>query len=76
MYKFNEHWQEGLKSLFNLNLVGLDSDNEIINIIKTLEGLKKEVIDMMLFDKKSEQFFKIFMIKIDESSSELVTKML
>lgn len=25
--KFNEHWSEGLKSLFNLNLVGLDSNH-------------------------------------------------
>lgn len=24
--KFNEHWSEGIKSLFNLNLVGLESD--------------------------------------------------
>lgn len=30
LIKFNDHWQEGLKSLFNLNLVGLDSDQEII----------------------------------------------
>lgn len=54
--KFNEHWSEGLKSLFNLDLVGLDSDQEIINIIMSQGSLKKINIDAMLFEKACEQY--------------------
>ena len=54
--KFNEHWSEGLKSLFNLNLVGLDSDHEIVNIIMSHGALNKNNIDAMLFDKSCERF--------------------
>ena len=39
--RFNEHWTSGLKTLFNLNLVGLDSNDEIVDIIINLRGLRK-----------------------------------
>jgi hypothetical protein len=39
--RFNEAWTNGLKTLFNLNLVGLDSNDEIIDIFLNLRGLKK-----------------------------------
>lgn len=35
----------GIKTLFNLNLVGLDSDEEIVDILLNLKGTKKENID-------------------------------
>ena len=42
--RFNEHWTSGLKTLFNLNLVGLDSNEEIVDILLTLKGLSKDNI--------------------------------
>lgn len=35
----------GIKTLFNLNLVGLDSDEEIVDIILNLKGISKDNID-------------------------------
>lgn len=40
--RFNEHWTNGLKTLFNLNLVGLDSNKEIVDIFLNLKGLSKQ----------------------------------
>lgn len=74
--KFNEHWSEGLKSLFNLNLVGLDSNHEIVNIIMSLAGLNKKIIDLMLFDKSCEQYLEIFMSRLAEADEPLVFKLL
>lgn len=74
--KFNEHWSEGLKSLFNLNLVGLDSNHEIVNIIMSLAGLNKKIIDLMLFDKTCEQYLEIFMSRLAEADEPLVLKLL
>ena len=42
--RFNEHWTSGLKTLFNLNLVGLDSNEEIVDIFMSVKGLSKEHI--------------------------------
>lgn len=43
--KFNENWMTGNKTLFNLNLVGLDSDEEIVDILLNLKGISKDNID-------------------------------
>lgn len=68
VHKFNEHWSEGLKTLFNLNLVGLDSNHEIVNIIMSLAGLNKKMIDLMLFDKHCEQYLQFFMSRLKEEN--------
>lgn len=75
--KFNEHWSEGLKSLFNENLVGLDSNHEIINIIMSQGGLKKSNIDAMLFEKTCEQYLEIFLSRLTEDTEQpLISKLL
>ncbi len=38
---FNDNWIGGLKALFNLNLVGLESDLEIVKILLNTKGLSK-----------------------------------
>lgn len=59
--KFNiEDWMIGIKTLFNLNLVGLDSDEEIVDILLNLKGIKKENIDKLLFCEKKPELAKIF----------------
>ena len=44
MVRFNEHWTSGLKNLFNMNLLGLDSKEEIMDIFMKLKGSSKEDI--------------------------------
>jgi hypothetical protein len=40
VFKFNEGWSLGLKTLYNLNLISLD-DRELIDILLTTGRLKK-----------------------------------
>ena len=62
--RFNEHWTSGLKTLFNLNLVGLDSNEEIVDILLNLRGLKKENIDDYFTCDKGQELLDIFIKKI------------
>ena len=64
--RFNEHWTAGLKTLFNLNLVGLDSNEEIVDILLNLKGLKKSHIEDLFSCEKGEELFKIFSRKLRE----------
>lgn len=62
--RFNEHWTSGLKTLFNLNLVGLDSNEEIVDILLTLKGLSKDNISEYFSCEKGALLFDIFLGKL------------
>lgn len=66
--RFNEHWTSGLKTLFNLNLVGLDSNEEIVDFFLNLRGLKKEVIDEYFSCEKGNELYDIFLSKIADKN--------
>jgi hypothetical protein len=61
--RFNEHWTSGLKTLFNLNLVGLDSNEEIVDIFMSLKGLSKDNIAEYFTCEKGFELFDIFLRK-------------
>ena len=63
MVRFNEHWTSGLKTLFNLNLVGLDSNEEIVDIFMSVKGLSKEHIAEYFSCEKGFELFDIFLRK-------------
>jgi len=53
--------------LFNMNLVGLESDVEIVDILLTTKGLKKEKIEEMLLSQNGRQYINVLFEKIIHS---------
>lgn len=57
-----------------MGLVGLESQEEITEIIMICKGLKKDNIDLMMFSEPGKVYFKSFIKRIKERNKGIFSQ--